>query len=222
MAISISVVRSPKRLFSTTMRIINRGEIELRAPQRINIETLFDFVAKNTKFLAKSLSIPQQAILPKTLATGTDLFLFGKRYLLEIIPAQKQNIVVNHNDKVVAMAKRGKSISRHSIYDLLTNELSSYIITRTTQLAPQMSLIPFGKIRFKLVRSLWGSCTKTGSLTFNKRLIHYPKGVIDYVIIHELAHLQQHNHSKAFWDIVEKHCPEHKQARLALKKRIYG
>ncbi len=85
-----------------------------------------------------------------------------------------------------------------------------------------MSDKKFGSIRTKLVRSLWGSCTRTGNLTFNKKLILYPLEVIDYVIIHELAHLQQHNHSSKFWDIVEKYCPEHKRLRFALKKRIYG
>lgn len=222
MEINISIIRSAKRFRSTTMRIVNRGEIELRAPQRISPMMILEFITHNTKFLAKSLAIPEQAILPKTLSTGADFYIFGKRYLLELVSSTKKTIVIDSDNKTVSIHKRGATISRRQLYDALTSSLEHYVTKRVAELAPQMSSIRYGNVRYKLVRSLWGSCTQKGNLTFNKRLIHYPAEVIDYVIIHELAHLQQHNHSRAFWEIVQKHFPNHKGARLLLKKRIYG
>ncbi|PIY17071.1 hypothetical protein CO112_03665 [Candidatus Dojkabacteria bacterium CG_4_9_14_3_um_filter_150_Dojkabacteria_WS6_41_13] len=222
MSITISVVRSAKRRRSLTMRIMNRGEIELRAPSQKSLAFLVDFVANNTKFLAKSLQIPMQAILPKTLQTGNSLYIFGRQYLLELIPALRQRITVDTLNQAVVVNKRGNSISRVKLYELLTPTLAEFIAEKTPKLTAQMSTKAYTKLRYKLTRSLWGSCTRTGNISFNKRLVHYPTDIIEYVIIHELAHLQEHNHSKAFWDIVDTHCPDYKAAKKILKARTYG
>lgn len=56
--------------------------------------------------------------------------------------------------------------------------------------------------------SRWGSCSVDGSLSFNWRLIMAPPRVLEYIVIHELAHIRQHNHSKRFWSLVAEHCPD--------------
>lgn len=59
--------------------------------------------------------------------------------------------------------------------------------------------------------SRWGSCSSTGSLSFNWRLVMAPVDVLEYIVVHELAHLVEHNHSRRFWQIVEHHCPMYRQ-----------
>lgn len=74
------------------------------------------------------------------------------------------------------------------------------------------------KITVKLrLKSRWGSCSSKGNLNFNSSLIQAPDSVIDYVIIHELAHLIELNHSPKFWNIVEKFCPDYQEAEKWLK-----
>ncbi|MFZ6021892.1 MAG: M48 family metallopeptidase, partial [Patescibacteria group bacterium] len=87
---------------------------------------------------------------------------------------------------------------------------------------PLVSQRKHHRIRFKYVKSLWGSCTTTGNLTFNLRLVHYPPEIIDYVVIHELSHLTHHNHSKVFWNLVRTHYPEVTEARRILKESRFG
>lgn len=68
-------------------------------------------------------------------------------------------------------------------------------------------------------RSQWGSCNSKAQVRLNWRLIQAPQTVIDYVVVHELSHLIEMNHSKRFWKIVERECPDHLQARKHLNER---
>jgi predicted metal-dependent hydrolase len=72
-------------------------------------------------------------------------------------------------------------------------------------------------ISVKNVTSKWGSCSNKGELIFSIRLALKPLWIINYVIIHELCHLEELNHSKRFWQLVSKHFPDYKKAHLFLK-----
>jgi predicted metal-dependent hydrolase len=65
----------------------------------------------------------------------------------------------------------------------------------------------------------WGSCTVAGNIRLNWKLIHYPLALLDYVVVHELAHLREMNHSPAFWAVVGEVFPDYDGARAALRKR---
>lgn len=73
-------------------------------------------------------------------------------------------------------------------------------------------------IRIGEQKTKWGSCSTAGTLSFNWKLLMAPPEVLDYVVIHELAHLKEPNHSPAFWALVEARCPDHKSHRRWLNK----
>jgi predicted metal-dependent hydrolase len=73
-------------------------------------------------------------------------------------------------------------------------------------------------IRISDARRRWGSCTYNGGLNFSWRLIQAPLEIVDYVIVHELVHLRQHDHSKKFWDKVEALMPDYERRREWLRK----
>ncbi len=74
------------------------------------------------------------------------------------------------------------------------------------------------KITLRQQKTRWGSCSSAGNLNFNWRLVHYPPEVIDYVIIHELAHRTHMDHSSSFWQLVARYDPDHLKHRNWLKK----
>ncbi len=77
--------------------------------------------------------------------------------------------------------------------------------------------VPLGNIRLRAMRSQWGSCSSRGNITLNTALLQLSRPLLEYVIIHELAHRIVKNHSKRFWDLVESVCPGSKEARRELR-----
>ena len=90
-------------------------------------------------------------------------------------------------------------------------------IERSVLYAAKMS-VEFKKIRLNSAKTRWGSCGPQGNLSFNWRLIHAPTEVLDYVVVHELAHLIERNHSRRFWAKVAEFCPEYEKARKWLRE----
>lgn len=88
---------------------------------------------------------------------------------------------------------------------------------RAAHYASQLG-VTFGTIRVKSQKTLWGSCAPSGDLNFNWRLTLAPPEVLDYVVIHELAHRLEMNHSRRFWTHVERLCPEYRERRRWLRK----
>ncbi len=78
--------------------------------------------------------------------------------------------------------------------------------------------LPVPPLALSAARTRWGSCSLRTGIRLNWRLIHYRQALIDYVIIHELAHLREMNHSARFWAIVERYCPNYRQLREELKR----
>ena len=76
--------------------------------------------------------------------------------------------------------------------------------------------VTFGNITIRNQKTRWGSCSGKGNLNFNYKLYFLPAELMDYVIIHELAHRRHMNHSAAFWQVVEQYCPEWRTARARL------
>ena len=99
---------------------------------------------------------------------------------------------------------------------LYKEQASKIIPERIILFAHPMGVRP-SDIRIGSAKKSWGSCSSSGRLTFSWRLMMAPPEAIDYVVVHELAHLKQLNHSKAFWKIVEEVMPDWKKRRRELK-----
>jgi len=99
---------------------------------------------------------------------------------------------------------------------LLRREASAYLPRRLDYLAETYGF-EYNKIRFGNPKGRWGSCSSSGTISLNVALMNTPHDVIDYVLIHELSHTKQMNHSPAFWALVESCVPNYKALKKTLK-----
>jgi predicted metal-dependent hydrolase len=108
--------------------------------------------------------------------------------------------------------------------DLFNRWLRSWarqeLTRRLDLLSARMQLTPT-RLTIRAQRSKWGSCNADGNINLNMRLMCAPPDVIDYVIIHELAHLRELNHSPRFWRLVERFCPDRRVSQAWLRDRTW-
>ena len=95
------------------------------------------------------------------------------------------------------------------------------LITERLEHFNQFYNFKYNKITIRNQLSRWGSCSRHGNLSFSYKLALLPLRLSDYIIVHELCHLGQFNHSPAFWALVEQQVPEHRDIRKALAKHIF-
>ena len=80
--------------------------------------------------------------------------------------------------------------------------------------------LPVGRISVKNQKTLWGSCTERGNLNFSYKLLFLSEKLRDYVIVHEICHIKEFNHGKAFWSLVARGCPEYRELRKEVRKTV--
>ena len=99
--------------------------------------------------------------------------------------------------------EKHKKIVKEKLIEFYKIEAKKYISSRALEIAKKNKL-KYTTLKITSARTRWGSCTNKRGVNFTYRLIMAPSRIIDYVIIHELAHLKEMNHSKKFWDTVDK------------------
>ncbi len=97
------------------------------------------------------------------------------------------------------------------------NHAREVVLSRVGKIAAKNNLCQYNEVRISNARTRWGSCSSKGNINISWRLVMAPEEVIEYVIFHELAHLEERNHGKQFWSLVEKMCPKYKEYRKWLK-----
>ena len=104
---------------------------------------------------------------------------------------------------------------------MLAEQALQVIPAKVRHFAPIVG-VNYGRITIRNQRTRWGSCSAKGNLNFNCMLMKTPPEVVDYVVVHELCHRLEMNHSPRFWAQVERVCPQYRQARAWLKKNGAG
>ncbi len=107
-------------------------------------------------------------------------------------------------------------VVQKAVRKALDIEAKAYLPRRLDYLARQGNFV-YEAVRYGNAKGRWGSCSNRGIIRLNVALMNLPKPLIDYVMVHELAHTQQLNHSTDFWQIVAEHYPDYKNARKLLK-----
>ncbi len=178
------------------------------------------FVAQSQPWIAKHLHRLHLRSSEKLIDWSQNHLTFlGKPYVLSL-ETQKflaQRVSVEHGTIRVNPASLAAKHAKKTLEVWLKHTAEIHITRRVKQLSGTMQA-SYSKLRFSQQSTRWGSCSSTGTLSFNWRLIHFSPETIDYVVIHELAHTFEMNHSAAFWRIVRAYCPAYAKHKHILSR----
>lgn len=180
-------------------------------PEKLLREYAAWILEKQEKLRKRKIKVDKNA-LPEG-----QILLGGKRVKLEIRLAGtlERSQVICYPDHISVVS--GKFPPSVLLQKWLTKQAESAVIRQVQIRSAQIGVRPTN-ISIRSQRTRWGSCSTRGTLSFNWRLIMAPPEVLDYVVVHELAHMKQKNHSKAFWAVVAQYCPQYLKYRLWLKQ----
>lgn len=153
----------------------------------------------------------QESSINLELNLEDEILLFG----------QRQSIDTDEATYLREKLQRLRSYSKQKVikcYDDFYQNLSADYLEERVKHFSQLMGLEFKVIKYRKMKSRWGSCSSIKTITFNTELMKLEKKMIDYVVVHELAHLQHMNHSKAFHELVEDYLPQSKQIRAKLKQ----
>lgn len=135
-----------------------------------------------------------------------------------------ENYILQKSDWVLAKLKIFKNRTTNSIFSKTSANEYAQLKEAALKLAQrkvaefnQQYNLSYRRISIRNQKTRWGSCSKAGNLNYNYRIVLLPEKLADYIIVHELCHLQKFNHSRRFWDLVAQTLPDYKQRRKEIK-----
>ena len=189
------------------------GTARVTIPRRGTVSAAREFAARNAGWLEEQFQ--RLATKPKSPATwlvGTEILFRGEPVRIEADADGSIRFSTERLKVADASTDLRPAIQKH-LRQLATEELSR----RVMELASAHG-IPVTRSSVRNQKSRWGSCSRRGTISLNWRLIQAPAFVQDYIILHELAHRRQMNHSDKFWQEVERLCPDYLLAEKWLKQ----
>ncbi len=215
-AFDYEIVRSDRKTLSIE---VHHQKVKVRAPKKAPDDWIESFVYQKAKWIARKLV--EQAEKNESrikLQTGEEVTFMGQQRVLELTQGANK-IQLSDNELVI----RTKELTHES----MAKQLDRWLLNQAKELLPQKvqswaEVMGLQKkltgVRFRKTKTQWGHCTRKGIVQLNQLILLTPMFVIDYLIIHELSHLKRLNHSKRFWTLVEKYCPDYQQAEVWLKQ----
>ncbi len=218
------IIRS-KKLSSRINLTIKNGQVLVKAPFWVPKFTIDNFVNSKVDWIKKTLQRSFQKLeVKKQYVEGEKHLLFGNEHILKLIysPIIIRTFVSLEEEYLLVNVSSAHSPEnqKREIEDALLRyyleKIVDYLTDRANYYCLQLD-VDYSKIDVKKVSSIWGSCSAGNALSFNRKLAMAPKEVVDYVVIHEVAHLRERNHSSRFWGLVFKFDRDYKKHRQWLR-----
>lgn len=203
--VNYNVIVSKKSNKNTYIRIDNDLNILVTTSLKMSIKEVEKIIFKNKTKILKLIEKKEQFREEDNVC-----YYKGKRY--DVIFISNYQDVLIEGSKIYAPSFK----KLHIWYDGAMQEYFKFLLDECYKLYEEK--IPFPTLKIRKMSSRWGVCNrKNNSVTLNSQLMMYDVEIIKYVIIHELCHFIHFNHSKSFWESVEKYCPNYKLLRKMLK-----
>lgn len=216
----ISVTVQRKKIKNMYLRVIPpEGEVKISAPLFVSDDKIVEFVeSKMDWILAKQTEISEKKYLPALkYVNGENHYLWGEKYTLQLIANNIKTAFVKGDILYLPVSKRSKMTSRQkTLEDFYRSELQKEIAEIYDRCTLKVGKKPV-EIKIRKMKN-WGNCKQNNVITLNLNLAKKPKICTKYVLIHELCHLIEFNHSKKFKMLMDKNCPKWREIKKILNE----
>lgn len=213
-------IRESKRAKRVILQIHREKGVEIVYPSGMKRPKARKFLKENIDWLLKTLhkmENKKSKIFRREYKQDAIFPYLGEEYKLNLTYVDDEHLYIKLGEEDTLDISIPSNLNpkteldsiAHSVEVFYRGQAKWYINNRTIDLAEELGF-KFNRIFIKNQKTKWGSCSSNNNLNFNLRLMMASPEAIDYIIIHELCHLTHMNHSKQFWSLVGKHCPEYK------------
>lgn len=214
--LDINVIRSSRKK-SMHIVIERDGTVSVQVPENIEDERILSILKSKEYEIHKKLLYWKELNkeqIERQYVSGQSFMYLGKNYNLHLVEGQRRNLLFKDGKFLLS----DKAISpREAFVKFYKKQAKLKIEERLLLYQNTVNKIP-GKVEIRELPTRWASCTPAGNIYFNWKCVMAPMVVLDYLIIHELVHLEHPNHSRAFWDKVSTICPNYQQQETWLKR----
>jgi predicted metal-dependent hydrolase len=184
----------------------------IRAKQRWILTKLFERSERH---------VQREGRAPVAWVDGATLPYLGQDIVLRLVPAERSRCDYDADSRTLELGVTPGLTEwqiRERVKRWFQDEARRLFGERLDLYAPRVG-VRYNSYAISSAGTRWGSCTVAGNIRLNWKLVHYPLALLDYVVVHELAHLREMNHSPRFWAVVESVFPDYDGAKAALRKR---
>lgn len=213
-AIAYRVQLSARPARKLTIKVQPDGQVVVVAPADSSAEQIAAGVSKRARWIWEQLQPIRERLLhvrPRQYISGETHFYLGKRYPLKVSEDARapQQVKLLRGMLCISLHQNRPEKVRELLFAWYRARAREQFSQRLERLSTQVRWLTHKPaLRLQTMQTQWGSCSHSGTLTLNPHLVKAPPECIDYVLLHELCHLAEHNHSDAFWRLLGQVMPD--------------
>lgn len=215
----VEIVRTSRKR-SASIELHGVG-VRVRVPRSLSDSQIKDLISKKSSWIKKKIREAEVSapVRPREYVSGEAFPYLGQNYRLKVISGDALSVKLKGGYLEAVVPTSGKNRER-VVQALLAVWYQTHALIRleekTNRYAKIIEVSP-KSVNVENYKSRWGSCSVNGDITYNWRIILAPHRIVDYVVVHELCHLLEHNHSSRYWQHVNQYLPDYKARRAWLK-----
>ncbi|SHE54639.1 hypothetical protein SAMN02745164_00662 [Marinitoga hydrogenitolerans DSM 16785] len=207
------IIKSRRKTLSII--IDETGEVLVKAPKWLPDFEIKKFVFdKRIWIVSKMMKFKEKPLIKRKYESGEEFLFLGKNYKLITIEGN-YDIGIQDGFLYISLKKEffdNTELKKTMILKWYKNEAKK-IINRRLEYYSKLMKLKYGKVYIRDQKTRWGSCSGKNNLSFNFRIIMAPMRKLDYIIVHELAHIVYKHHQKEFWDYVSIYCNDYQESK---------
>lgn len=215
----IAEVIRTQRVKSVDIRV-EEGTVSIIVPDQLPVDRITKLLKDKDRWIREKISLQHEALPTscKQYISGESFSYLGRNYRLKVIDGPFAPVKLIEGRLVAALpsSQEQPHMIRNALIRWYRHHAEIKLKAKAQRYSSIVGVIP-KSIGVRAFKSRWGSCSPAGQIDFNWKIIMAPNRIVDYVVIHELCHLIQHDHSPLFWKEVERAMPDYAECKEWLK-----